>query len=108
MIEIRGLTRSFGDVLAVKPIHAKIGPGGITGLLGPNGSGKSTLMRMLLGLVPADAGTSSIDGVPLEGDGTAVRARTTYSPGEIAVYGEMTAAEHVRWLLRGREGPVPI
>jgi len=97
------MTRSFGDHVAVHPTDVTIGPGGITGLLGPNGAGKSTLMRMLLGLVPADSGTCSIDGIALRGDGVALRARATYSPGEIGVYGEMKARDQIAWLLRGRE-----
>ena len=100
-IEIRGLTRRFGPKLAVQPIEAAIGPGGITGLLGPNGSGKSTLLRMLLGLVRPDAGGASLDGVALVGDGTAVRQRATYMPGEISMYGELTGQEHLAWLVKG-------
>lgn len=101
-IEARGLTRRFGDKLALHPLELSVGPGGITGLLGPNGSGKSTFMRMLLGLVRPDAGAATIDGVALSGDGTAVRRRVSYMPGEIAVYGEMSGREHLLWLLRGR------
>jgi ABC-type multidrug transport system ATPase subunit len=103
-IEIDGLTRRFGTTVAVHPFRLTIGPGGITGLLGPNGSGKTTLLRMTLGLVPPDAGSCTVDGVPLAGDGTAIRKRATYSPGEIAVYGELRAERHLDWLLRGR-GP---
>lgn len=102
-IVVDGLTRRFGTTVAVYPFHLEVGPGGVTGLLGPNGSGKTTLLRMVLGLVPADAGRGSVDGVELAGDGTAVRRRASYSPGEIAVYGEMRAARHLDWLLRGRE-----
>lgn len=80
-----------------------LGPGGVTGLLGPNGSGKSTFMRCLTGLVKPDAGEASIDGVELEGDGTAIRKRVTYVPGELHLYSEMYGREHLLWLLRGRE-----
>ncbi len=101
-IVARGLTRRFGDKLAVDAVDLDLGPGGIVGLLGPNGSGKSTLLRMLVGLVRPDAGTAAIDGAALAGDGTAVRRRCTYAPGEIALYDEMKGREHVAWLLRGR------
>ena len=101
-ISVRGLTRRFGDKVAVHPIELELGPGGITGLLGPNGSGKSTLLRMLCGLVRPDAGTAEVDGVALVGDGTAIRKRCTYAPGEIAMYGEMRGADHLKWFLRGR------
>jgi len=103
VIVSRGLTRRFGKTVAVQPFDVRIGPGGITGLLGPNGSGKSTLLRMLMGLVRPDRGSASVDGDPLRGDGTAIRRRSTYMPGEIAVYGEMTGRAHLAWFLRGRD-----
>ena len=103
VIQSAGLTRRFGTNVAVKPFELTVGPGGITVLLGPNGSGKSTLLRMLLGLVPRDAGTATIDGVPLAGDGRTVRTRATYLPGELHVYGELTARAHLAWCVRGRD-----
>ena len=102
-IEIRGLTRRFGKQLALAPLELALGPG-VTGLLGPNGSGKSTLLRMLVGLVRPSGGTARVAGVELSGDGTAVRRRCTYSPGEIALYGELRGRAHLEWFLRGR-GP---
>jgi ABC-2 type transport system ATP-binding protein len=102
-IVARGLTRRFGERVALHPIAFEISPGGVTGLLGPNGSGKSTLMRLLLGLVRPDAGAAVIDGVELRGDGTAVRQRCTFAPGEIAMYTELRASSHLAWLLRGRD-----
>jgi ABC-2 type transport system ATP-binding protein len=102
-IEVRGLTRRFGDVVAVHPLDLDVGPGGVTGLLGPNGSGKSTLLRMLIGLVRPHGGSATVAGARLEGDGVAVRSRTTYAPGEIGVYGEMLGREHLRWLVHGRD-----
>ncbi len=102
-IEIRGLTRRFGARTAVHPFDADVGPGGITGLLGPNGSGKSTLLRMLLGLVRPDAGDARVDGAPLVGDGLATRRRATYMPGEIALYGERSGRDQLRWLVAGRD-----
>lgn len=102
-IVARGLTRRFGRALALAPLELTLGPGGITALLGPNGSGKSTLLRLLLGLVRADAGTAEVDGARLAGDGLAVRRRATYLPGELHLYGELRAREHLEWCLRGRE-----
>jgi ABC-2 type transport system ATP-binding protein len=101
-IQIHGLTRRFGENIALKPLDLRVAPGAITGLLGPNGSGKSTLLRVLIGLVQPDAGRATIAGVELSGDGTAVRRRVTYLPGEIGVYGELTGLEHLAWFVRGR------
>ncbi len=102
VIAVDGLARSFGRTQAVLPFALEIGPRGITGLLGPNGSGKSTFLRMLIGLVRPDAGSCSVDGVALAGDGTAVRRRVAYVPGETHVYGELSGRAHLAWLLRGR------
>jgi ABC-2 type transport system ATP-binding protein len=98
----RGLTRRFGERVALQPFDLEVGPGGVVGLLGPNGSGKSTLLRMLIGLVRPDAGSATVDSEPVVGDGTAVRRRCAYAPGEIALYGELRAGEHLAWFLRGR------
>jgi len=98
----RGLCRRFGSKVALHPTDLDLGPGRIVGLLGPNGSGKSTLLRSLLGIVRPDAGTASVDGVPLQGDGTAVRRRAAYAPGEIALHGERRGDDQLTWLLRGR------
>lgn len=102
VIRVRGVTRSFGAHVALRPIDLEIAPGDVVGLLGPNGSGKSTLLRILVGLVAPHGGTAEVAGVPLRGDGTAIRKRCTYAPGEIGMYREMSAGEHLRWLLRGR------
>ncbi len=102
-IKVNSLTRRFGTLTALHPTSFEISPGGITALLGPNGSGKSTLLRCMVGLVRPDAGSASIDGEPLIGDGTAVRKHCTFAPGEINVYKELRGSEHLAWLLRGRE-----
>ena len=102
-IAVRGLSRRFGRVTALEPLDLDIGSG-VTGLLGPNGSGKSTLLRMLTGLVRPTRGTARVAGVVLAGDGVAVRRRVAYSPGEIALYGELRARDHLAWFLRGRDG----
>ncbi len=103
-IVARGIARKFGKKVALAPTDLDLEAGSIVGLLGPNGSGKSTLLRCLLGLVPKDAGSASLDGVALAGDGTAVRRRVAYAPGEIALHAEMRGEDHLDWLLRGR-GP---
>lgn len=101
-IRARGVVRRFGEKTAVGGIDLEVGPG-IVGLLGPNGSGKSTFLRCLFGVTRPDAGEIEIGGARLEGDGVEVRRRATYAPGEIALYGELRAHEHLQWFLRGRE-----
>jgi ABC-2 type transport system ATP-binding protein len=61
-ISVRGLTKRFGSVTAVRDLTFDVGPGAVTGFLGPNGAGKTTTLRMLLGLVRPNAGTATIGG----------------------------------------------
>ena len=63
-IEVRGLTKRFGDLTAVDDLSFTVGAGTVTGFLGPNGAGKTTTLRMLLGLIRPDAGTAVINGRP--------------------------------------------
>jgi ABC-2 type transport system ATP-binding protein len=65
-VEIRGLSKSFGGVAAVKDVSFDVEAGRVTGFLGPNGAGKSTTLRALLGLVRPSSGTATFDGVPYE------------------------------------------
>jgi ABC-2 type transport system ATP-binding protein len=86
-IRIRGLTKRYGDLLAVDSLSFDVQPGRITGFLGPNGAGKTTTLRMLLGLVRPTAGEGLIGGVryedlrePLKVVGAALEA-TSFHPG---------------------------
>ena len=63
MIEVRDLTKRFGDKLAVDHLSFDVAPGRVTGFLGPNGAGKSTTMRLILGLDRPQSGTATIDGL---------------------------------------------
>jgi ABC-2 type transport system ATP-binding protein len=64
VIALDGLTKRFGDIVAVDDLTVQLQPGRVIGLLGPNGAGKTTTLRMLLGLVAATAGVATIDGQP--------------------------------------------
>lgn len=89
-IVLDGLTRRFGDVLAVDGVSAEVLPGRVTGFLGPNGAGKTTVLRMLLGLVVPTAGSATVLGRPyaqLERPATVVGAAleaTGFHPGRTA------------------------
>jgi ABC-2 type transport system ATP-binding protein len=63
-IGVQGLTKRFGEVLAVDRLDFEVDPGTVTGFLGPNGAGKTTTLRMLLGLVAPTSGAATIDGRP--------------------------------------------
>ena len=64
MIEVRNLSKHYGDKVAVDDLSFTVSPGTVTGFLGPNGAGKSTTMRLILGLDRPSGGTATIDGVP--------------------------------------------
>ncbi|KYK13032.1 MULTISPECIES: ABC transporter ATP-binding protein [Streptomyces] len=64
MIEVRGLTKRYGEVIAVDDLTFAVRPGEVTGFLGPNGAGKSTTLRMILGLDAATSGTATVSGLP--------------------------------------------
>ena len=94
MIEANGLSRWFGDVVAVSDVSFTIGAG-VTALLGPNGAGKSTLLRMLCGLSPASRGTVRVLGADPRTD-LAVRRRISIVPQQEAVFERMGALDLVR------------
>src|SRR5580698_2109919 len=86
MIEARGLTKRFGDKLAVDDLTFTVQPGIVTGFLGPNGAGKSTTMRMILGLDAPTRGVTTIDGrryadqpAPLHEVGALLEARAIHT-----------------------------
>ena len=66
MIEAEGLSKRYGDTLAVDNLTFSVAPGKITGFLGPNGAGKTTTMRMILGLDRPTAGRVTVDGKPFD------------------------------------------
>jgi ABC-2 type transport system ATP-binding protein len=67
MITVTGLTKRYGGRAVVDGVSFALEPGTVTGFLGPNGAGKTTTMRMITGLVPASAGTATVDGRPYAG-----------------------------------------
>src|SRR2546425_7637346 len=86
MIEAVGLTKRYGDRLAVDQLSFTVRPGVVTGFLGPNGSGKSTTMRLILGLDRPTAGTATVNGrryrdhpVPLHEVGALLEARSVHT-----------------------------
>lgn len=95
LVEAAGLTRSFGDVVAVDGLGLRIGAGEIHGLVGPDGAGKTTTLRMLAGLLAPSAGTVRLLGLdPSRGDG-AVREALGYMPQQYSLYGDLTVDENL-------------
>ena len=68
LLEVKGLTKRFGGLVAVKDMEFEIRPGEIVGLIGPNGSGKSTVMKLVMGIERPNAGSVRIDGAEVAGE----------------------------------------
>lgn len=95
MITVDGLTRSYGDFVAVDGVSFTIGKGEIVGLLGHNGAGKTTIMKMLTGFLEPDSGTISINGLNPEDAPKEVHARIGYLPENCPIYPEMSVIEYL-------------
>jgi ABC-2 type transport system ATP-binding protein len=99
VIEASGLTKRYGDTLAVDDLSFTVQPGVVTGFLGPNGAGKSTTMRMILGLDSPTAGTVTVNGKPY-----AAHKRPLREVGALlearALHGGRSAYHHLVWVAR--------
>lgn len=98
MIEVENLTKSYGEVAAVKGISFTARPGQVTGFLGPNGAGKTTTMRMLTGYMPPTAGKASVAGFDVFNQSLEVRKRVGYLPENVPLYRDMTALGYLMYL----------
>ena len=96
----RGLSKSFGDHLAVKDVGFTINAGETYGLLGPNGAGKTTAISMIAGLLEPDAGEVVIAGRPMTARSIATRDDVGYVPQELAIYPELTGRENLTFFAR--------
>jgi ribosome-dependent ATPase len=94
-IEAEGLTRRFGDFIAVNNVSFRIARGEIFGFLGSNGCGKSTTMKMLTGLLPATSGWAELYGSPMGSDDMEMRRNVGYMSQAFSLYGELTVRQNL-------------
>jgi len=97
VIEVDGLRKTFGSVVAVEGVSFRAENGVVTGLLGPNGAGKTTTLRMLTTLLEPDGGTCRVDGIDVFRDPMASRQRLGVLPDVHGLYPRLTPREHVRY-----------
>lgn len=102
MIEVRNLTKRYGEIVAVRDISFTAATGQILGFLGPNGAGKTTTMRIITGFMPATVGTVKVAGYDIFDDSYEVRKRIGYLPENPPLYGDMTVAGYLRFVGRIR------
>ncbi len=102
-VALRGLTKRFGDKVAVDGIDLDVPPGCFFGLVGPNGAGKTTTLRMVTGLLRPDAGEIVVDGLDVRQEAMAVKARIGVLPEDLLLFERLTGAELLTYagLLRG-------
>ncbi len=104
VIDVEGLTKTFGDLRAVSDVSFTVTAGEVFGFLGPNGAGKSTTIRLLLGLYHASTGRISVLGGDPTRDVVAIHRQVGYLPGELALYPRLTGRQHLHFAARVRGG----
>jgi ABC-2 type transport system ATP-binding protein len=96
-ISTKGLTRRFGDLLAVDGVNLQVAPGQFFGFLGPNGAGKSTTIKMLTGLLAPTSGQIEILGLNLNTDPVNVKRQIGVVPEGMALFGRLTGSEFLNF-----------
>lgn len=104
VIEVRGLKKSYGKFKALDGLDLSVEQGQVHGFIGPNGAGKSTTIRILLGMLRADAGTATVLGADPWKDVVALHRRLAYVPGEVSLWPGMTGGEAIDLLGSMRGG----
>ncbi|MGA8114623.1 MAG: ABC transporter ATP-binding protein [Actinocatenispora sp.] len=106
-VSVSGLTKSFGRTRALDGLDLTVATGEVHGFLGPNGAGKSTTIRVLLGLLRADGGATTLLGGDPWRDATQLHRRLAYVPGDVTLWPNLTGGEVIDLLgrLRGDLDP---
>ena len=105
MIEVRNLSKHFGEKVAVDQLSFTVKKGEVLGFLGPNGAGKSTTMRMITGYLPATGGSVSIDGSDIVDDELTAKSRMGYLPENAPLYNDMSVEGFLRFVAELRQIP---
>ncbi len=97
VIHVQGLAKRFGDAPAIQDVSLSLGAGEVLGFVGPNGAGKTTTLRILAGLLRADAGSGTVLGHDLMTAHGLVSERVGYMPQRLALYGDLTVIQNLRF-----------
>ena len=104
-IDVRGVTKKFGDRTVVNDIAMQVRPGEIYGFLGPNGSGKTTFLRMLCGLLRPDAGSGQCLGLDFRRESPEIKKRVGYMTQRFSFYEDLTIEENLDFIAKLYEIP---
>jgi ABC-2 type transport system ATP-binding protein len=107
VIEVRGLQKAFGRTIALNALDLTVRAGEVHGFLGPNGAGKTTTIRILIGLLKADAGEVTVLGGDPWRDAVELHRRMAYVPGDVTLWPSLTGGEIVDLLARMRGSANP-
>ncbi len=105
MIEVKGLYKRYGDLVAVRNVSFEVQRGEVVGLLGPNGAGKTTTMRVLTGFLPPSEGGVRIAGHDLEREPIAARRAIGYLPENPPLYPEMRVTDYLNFVAAIKDVP---
>ena len=105
MIFVEGLTKSYGEIQALRGMSFQVEQGEIVGLLGPNGAGKSTAIKCLTGYLHPDEGSVHVDGINVLDDPIEAQARIGYLPENTPLYPEMSVQSYLRMIAELRDVP---
>ena len=97
VIQVQGLTKHFGQLVAVEDVSFQVERASIFGLLGPNGSGKSTIIRMLLGILPPTRGSASVLGRDAVTDSESIKRRIGYMSQQFSLYADLSVDENLEF-----------
>jgi len=100
MIRVAGLTKLYGELVAVDDLSFEVAPGEVLGLVGPNGAGKTTTLRSLVGIVRPTRGTIEIGGHDLEREPVAAKRQLAFMPDEPHLFEYLSVEEHLRFTAR--------
>jgi len=100
MLQVRGLTRLYDQLVAVEDLSFSVAPGEVLGLVGPNGAGKTTTLRSLCGVIQPTRGTIEIGGVDLGRDPVRAKGQIAFMPDEPHLFDYLTVEEHLRFTAR--------
>jgi len=100
VLEASGLSKSYGQVRALRQLDLRVNPGEIYCLLGANGAGKTTTLNIFLGFVEPTAGTARVDQIDVVSDPISARRRVAYIPETVTLYSALSGLENLDYFAR--------